>query len=53
MRISIPEDTAAEVLFQYDHTCCICQERGDYMGHFRIRVQLETGQRYVITIKEE
>jgi hypothetical protein len=24
-----------------------------YTGHFRIRVQLESGQRYVITIKEE
>jgi hypothetical protein len=27
--------------------------RRDYMGDFRIRVQLESGQRYVITIKEE
>jgi hypothetical protein len=27
--------------------------RKDYMGHFRIRVQLESGQRYVITIREE
>jgi len=27
--------------------------RRDYMGHFRVRVQLESGQRYVITIKEE
>lgn len=25
----------------------------DYMGHFRIRVHLESGQRYVITIREE
>jgi hypothetical protein len=25
----------------------------DSMGHFRIRVQLESGQRYVITIREE
>jgi hypothetical protein len=25
----------------------------DYTGEFRIRVQLESGQRYVITIKEE
>jgi hypothetical protein len=25
--------------------------RKDYTGHFRIRVQLESGQRYVITIK--
>ena len=25
----------------------------DYTGEFRIRVQLEGGQRYVITIKEE
>jgi hypothetical protein len=25
----------------------------DYMGNFRIRVQLEGKQRYVITIKEE
>jgi hypothetical protein len=25
----------------------------DYMGHFRIRVHLERGQRYVITIREE
>ena len=27
--------------------------RRDYMGNFRIRVQLESGERYVITIKEE
>jgi hypothetical protein len=27
--------------------------RRDYMGHFRIRVQLESGERYVITIREE
>ncbi len=27
--------------------------RKDYMGHFRIRVRLESGQRYAITIKEE
>jgi hypothetical protein len=27
--------------------------RRDYRGEFRIRVQLESGQRYVITIKEE
>jgi hypothetical protein len=27
--------------------------RRDYTGAFRIRVQLESGQRYVITIKEE
>jgi hypothetical protein len=27
--------------------------RRDRMGDFRIRVQLESGQRYVITIKEE
>ena len=27
--------------------------RRDYMGDFRIRVQLESGQRYVITVKEE
>jgi hypothetical protein len=27
--------------------------RKDYMGHFRIRVQLDSGQRYVITIREE
>jgi hypothetical protein len=27
--------------------------RRDYTGEFRIRVQLEGGQRYVITIKEE
>jgi hypothetical protein len=27
--------------------------RRDYTGDFRIRVQLESGQRYVITIKEE
>ena len=27
--------------------------RKDYTGEFRIRVQLERGQRYVITIKEE
>jgi hypothetical protein len=31
MRIPIPEDTAAEVLFQHDHTCCICQERGRHV----------------------
>jgi hypothetical protein len=27
--------------------------RKDYTGEFRIRVQLESGQRYVITIKGE
>jgi hypothetical protein len=27
--------------------------RRDYTGELRIRVQLESGQRYVITIKEE
>jgi hypothetical protein len=27
--------------------------RRDYKGEFRIRVQLESGQRHVITIKEE
>ena len=27
--------------------------RRDYTGEFRVRVRLETGQRYVITIKEE
>jgi len=27
--------------------------RRDYTGEFRIRVQLESGRRYVITIKEE
>jgi hypothetical protein len=27
--------------------------RKDYTGEFRIRVQLESGQRYVVTIKEE
>ena len=27
--------------------------RRDYTGEFRIRVKLESGQRYVITIKEE
>jgi hypothetical protein len=27
--------------------------RRDYTGEFRIRVKLEGGQRYVITIKEE
>ena len=27
--------------------------RRDYTGEFRIMVQLESGQRYVITIKEE
>jgi hypothetical protein len=27
--------------------------RTDHTGEFRIRVQLESGQRYVITIKEE
>ena len=27
--------------------------RRDYTGEIRIRVQLESGQRYVITIKEE
>ena len=27
--------------------------RRDYTGEFRIRVRLESGRRYVITIKEE
>jgi hypothetical protein len=27
--------------------------RKNYTGEFRVRVQLESGQRYVITIKEE
>ena len=27
--------------------------RRDYTGEFRIRVQPESGQRYIITIKEE
>jgi hypothetical protein len=27
--------------------------RRDYTGEFRIRVHLESGQRYVITVKEE
>jgi len=27
--------------------------RRNYMGEFRIRVQLESGQRYVIAVKEE
>jgi hypothetical protein len=27
--------------------------RRDYTGEFRIRVQVESGQRYVITVKEE
>ena len=27
--------------------------RRDYTGEFRIRIRLESGQRYVITIKEE
>jgi hypothetical protein len=27
--------------------------RRDYTGEFRVRVQLDSGQRYVITIKEE
>ena len=27
--------------------------RKDYTGEFRIRVHLESGQRYVVTIKEE
>jgi hypothetical protein len=27
--------------------------RRDYTGELRIRVQLESGQRYVVTIKEE
>jgi hypothetical protein len=27
--------------------------RRDYTGNFRIKVQLESGQRYVITIREE
>jgi hypothetical protein len=27
--------------------------RRDYTGEFRVRVQLESGQRYVITLKEE
>jgi hypothetical protein len=25
----------------------------DHMGHFRVRVRLESRQRYIITIKEE
>jgi hypothetical protein len=27
--------------------------RRDYTGEFRVRVQLESGQRYVITLKEQ
>jgi hypothetical protein len=27
--------------------------RRDYTGEFRVRVHLESGQRYIITIKEE
>jgi hypothetical protein len=27
--------------------------RRDYTGEFRVRVHVESGQRYVITIKEE
>lgn len=30
-RIPIPEETAAEILFQQDHTCCICQVRGRHV----------------------
>jgi hypothetical protein len=31
MRIPIPENIAAEILFRHDHTCCICQERGRHV----------------------
>jgi hypothetical protein len=27
-RIPIPSNTAAMVLFEHDHTCCVCQDRG-------------------------
>lgn len=27
-RLSIPSDVAAEILFQSDQTCCVCNERG-------------------------
>jgi hypothetical protein len=30
-RTPVPGDVAAEVLFQHDHTCCVCQERGKYV----------------------
>jgi hypothetical protein len=28
IRISVPEEVAAEVLVASDHTCCKCEERG-------------------------
>jgi len=28
MRTPIPEDVAAQVLYQHDHTCCVCNEPG-------------------------
>lgn len=28
MRVPIPEQTAVQVLFEHDHTCCICNEPG-------------------------
>lgn len=28
MRVPIPEDISAEVLFQHDHTCCVCNQPG-------------------------
>ena len=31
VRIPIPENVAAEVLFRHDHTCCVCQERGKHL----------------------
>lgn len=27
-RIPVPDDIAAEILFQHDHTCCVCNEAG-------------------------
>jgi hypothetical protein len=28
VRVSVPEELKAKVLFASDHTCCVCQERG-------------------------
>jgi hypothetical protein len=28
VRVPIPEDISAEVLFQHDHTCCVCNQPG-------------------------
>jgi len=36
-----------------NHTLADLHVRRDYTGAFRMKVQLESGARYVITIKEE